>query len=90
MQTYRFQALEQAFTRALVSGSDQEGTHSLGIGITVGDRPEYAAARWIRRHVHERDSVLTDDEQTFEVMLLTGSRRHSGAPRGRRSTPTQQ
>lgn len=72
MQTYRFQALEQAFTRALVSGSDQEGTRSLGIGITVGDRPEYAAARWIRRHVHERDSVLTDDEQTFEVMLLTG------------------
>lgn len=72
MQTWRFQDLEQAFTRALVSGSDQEGTRSPGISVTVGNRPEGAAARWIRRHVHQRDSVLTDDEQTFEVMLLTG------------------
>jgi len=72
MQTWRFQAQEQAFTRALASGKDQEGTHSLGIGITVGDRPEFEAAHWIKRHVHARDSVLTDDEQTFEVMLLTG------------------
>ena len=72
MQTWRFQDLEQAFTRALVSGSDQEGSRSLGIDVAVGNGPERAAARWIQRHVHQGDSVLTDDEQTFEVMLLTG------------------
>ena len=72
MQTWQFQDLEQAFTRAFVSGSDQEGTRSPGIAGTVGDRPERAAAEWISRHVHERNSVLTDDEQTSKVMLFTG------------------
>lgn len=72
MRTYRFQSMEQAFTRALASGSDQEGTRSLGIGVAVGDRPERGAARWIRDHVRELDSVLADDEQAFAVMLLTG------------------
>jgi hypothetical protein len=38
----------------------------------VGDRPERGAARWIRDHVRELDSVLADDEQAFAVMLLTG------------------
>ena len=73
MQTYERQALEQAFTRALSSGEDQEGTRSLGSGIPVGDRPERDAARWLLEHASRGTrSILADDEESFAVMLYTG------------------
>ena len=71
MQTYPFQYLEQAFTRAVASGDDQEGTTSLG-GYGVGIAEQRAAAEFIDRTVSGRDEILTDDAQTFSVILLTG------------------
>jgi hypothetical protein len=73
MQTWQQQALEQAFLRAITTGKDQEGTHSLGLGVPVGNAPEQAAARWIGDHVHGRNAVLADDAASFEVILLTGN-----------------
>lgn len=72
MQSYERQALEQAFTRALSSGEDQEGTRSFGSGIVVGNAPERGAAAWLLDHAHGRDAVLADDEEAFAVMLYTG------------------
>jgi hypothetical protein len=73
MQTYERQALEQAFTRAVSTASDQEGTRSLGSGIPVGDGPERAAARWLLEHAATGTrSILADDEEAFAVMLYTG------------------
>lgn len=73
MQTYERQALEQAFTRAVTTGADQEGTRSLGSGIPVGDGPERAAARWLLDHGSRGTrSILADDEEAFAVMLYTG------------------
>lgn len=71
MRTYPYQFLEQAFTRALATGANQEGTHSKG-GYAVGIEPEQQAASWISTHVNTRDAILTDDAQSFPVMLLTG------------------
>ncbi|HEY8705092.1 MAG TPA: hypothetical protein VIL98_10075 [Gaiellaceae bacterium] len=71
METYGYQFLEQAFTRAVATGDDQEGTRSIG-GYVVGIQPERQMAAWIRTHVHRRDAILTDDAQSFAVMLLTG------------------
>ncbi len=72
METYRRQALEQAFTRALLHGTDQEGTRSLGSGVPVGSAPEHAAAAWVTAHVDRKSSVLADDEESFSVMLYSG------------------
>jgi len=71
MKTYRFQFLEQAFTRAIATGKSQEGKSSVG-GYVVGIDPEQQMADWIVRHVHRRNAILTDDAQSFSVMLLTG------------------
>jgi Dolichyl-phosphate-mannose-protein mannosyltransferase len=72
MRSYPFQNLEQAFTRAIESGSSQEGTSSIG-GFTVGIEPERQMAAFINRldgyHQHE---ILTDNAQTFGVILLSG------------------
>ena len=46
MQTYPHQNLEQAFTRAIVTGEDQEGTASRG-GFQVGIAPEREMANYI-------------------------------------------
>ncbi len=71
MRTYRYQFLEQAFVRAVSTGHDQEGRRSIG-GYVAGIGPERRMARWIVQHVHARNSILTDDAQSFSVMLLTG------------------
>lgn len=72
METYRQQSQEQAFTRALRTGHDQEGTRSLGTGVRVGNAPERAAARWISGHVSGSNAILADDAEAFAVMLYTG------------------
>lgn len=71
MQTYPYQFLEQAFTRAISTGRDQEGKVSIG-GYVAGIGPEQRMADWIRANVHERDAILTDDAQSFAVLLLSG------------------
>lgn len=71
MKTYPYQNLEQAFTRAVDTGKDQEGTSSRG-GYAVGIKPERDMAAFIKKRVTKRGSILTDNAQTFGAMLLTG------------------
>lgn len=71
MRTYPFQFMEQAFVAALATGADQEGTRSIG-GYAIGVRPEQRMADYIRTNVARQDSILTDDAQSFAVMLLSG------------------
>jgi hypothetical protein len=71
MRDYPFQSLEQAYTRALLSSETQEGTSSRG-GFNVGINPEAQMAQYIKDHVSGTNAILTDNAQTFGVMLLTG------------------
>jgi hypothetical protein len=71
MGTFPYQNLEQAFHRAVATGDSQEGTVSRG-GIGVGINSELAMAQYINTHVHAKKSVLTDNSQTYAVILLTG------------------
>lgn len=72
MKDYPFQNQEQAFTRALFGSEDQAGTSSRG-GFTVGIEEERAMAARIKRLVGEdENAVLTDNAQTYSVILLTG------------------
>jgi hypothetical protein len=72
MQTFPQQYLEQSFTRAIATGKDQEGTDSLG-GYRVGIAEQRRMAAYVKANIIGRDSILTDDAQTFSVMLLTGT-----------------
>lgn len=72
MQTYPYQNLEQAFTRALSEGGNQTGTTSKG-GYRVGVDSEQEMAAYLNSHVHSGNrSVLADNAQTFGVILLSG------------------
>jgi len=71
MQNYPFQSLEQAFTRTLFTGDSQEGTSSRG-GYTVGIDPEAQMAQYVKEHIHANNVVLTDNAQTYGVILLNG------------------
>lgn len=71
MQNYPFQSLEQAYTRALFTTESQEGSSSRG-GFNVGIDPEAQMAHYIKQHVDGKDAILTDNAQTFGVILLTG------------------
>ena len=71
MRTFPQQYLEQSFTRALATGRDQEGSSSLG-GYRVGIAEQRRMADYVTANVHGRNAILTDDAQTFSVMLLTG------------------
>src|SRR4051794_1686376 len=71
MKDYPFQNEEQAFARAIETGKDQEGTSSRG-GFNVGIAPEAQMAAYLKRVAHNKDGVLTDNAQTFGVMLLDG------------------
>ncbi len=71
METYPHQNLEQAFTRALATGDDQEGTASRG-GYQVGVAPEQAMARFIEDLGLPDNQILTDDARTYGVIALTG------------------
>lgn len=71
MQNYPFQSLEAAFVKAVKTGDSQEGESSRG-GFTVGVDPEAQMAEYIKDNVTGSDAVLTDNAQTFGVILLTG------------------
>lgn len=71
MQVYPFQSMEQAFVRAVSTGQSQEGRPSRG-GFTVGIAPEAQMAQYIKQNVDGRNAILTDNAQTFGVILLTG------------------
>ncbi len=71
MKDYPFQSLEQAFTRTLFTGDSQEGTSSRG-GYTVGIDPEAQMAQYVKERIHTNNAVLTDNAQTYGVILLNG------------------
>jgi hypothetical protein len=71
MRTFPYQYLEQAFTRVIATGKDQEGTASVG-GYTVGIAAQKRTSAWVLAHVHRQNEMLTDDAQTFSVMLISG------------------
>jgi 4-amino-4-deoxy-L-arabinose transferase-like glycosyltransferase len=72
MEHYPFQNLEQAFARAVKTGQSQEGTSSIG-GFTVGIEPERQMAAYIDHTVgKQRHAILTDNAQTYGVIMLSG------------------
>jgi hypothetical protein len=71
MDTYPFQSMEQAFINAVSSGESQEGRSSRG-GFTAGIGSEAQMAQHIKDNVRGRNAILTDNAQTFGVILLTG------------------
>jgi hypothetical protein len=71
MQRYPFQNQEQAFAHAIRSGDDQNGSNSIG-GYRVGTNPEQAMAAYVNANVRRRSTILTDNAQTFGVILLSG------------------
>jgi hypothetical protein len=71
MKTYKYQNLESSFAAAVSTRESQEGATTLN-GETVGIVAEQAMATYIRNNVSLRSSILTDNAQTYGVMLLTG------------------
>ncbi|HEU5038425.1 MAG TPA: hypothetical protein VFT70_15560 [Nocardioides sp.] len=71
MKTYRYQNLEAPFAAAITTGESQEGAETLN-GEKVGIVSEQAMAEYIRNNVTRDNSILTDNAQTYAVMLLTG------------------
>lgn len=71
MKTYRYQNLEAPFAAALTTGESQEGAQTLS-GEKVGIVSEQAMAEYIRNNVSRDNSILTDNAQTYAVMMLTG------------------
>ena len=71
MQTFPHQNLEEAFTRAVFSGDDQEGSTSRG-GFQVGIATERAMADYIDDQDIGNNEILTDNARTFGVIILTG------------------
>jgi hypothetical protein len=67
MRTFAYQLDERAFASALATGRDQ--SHSIpGIDPLADAR----MARYVLRHVHDRNAILTDDAQTYDVIIRTG------------------
>lgn len=71
MKTYRFQNLESNFAAAITTRDSQEGATTLS-GSTVGVRDEQAMAEYITSNITNPNSILTDNAQTYGVMLMTG------------------
>lgn len=71
MKTYQFQNLESSFAAAVSTRESQEGAQT-ATGAIVGYVDEEAMASWIRDNVTEENSILTDNAQTYGVMLMTG------------------
>jgi hypothetical protein len=72
MAHYPFQSQEQAFARVVQSGgADQTGTRSIG-GFLVGTKSEQQMAAYVKAHISGRSKILTDNAQTFGVVILSG------------------
>jgi hypothetical protein len=71
MKTYKYQNLESSFAAAVSTRDSQEGARTVN-GETVGIVSEQAMAEYILNNVTLHNSILTDNAQTYGVMLLTG------------------
>lgn len=71
MQSYRYQNLEAPFAAAVSTRESQEGATTRS-GAIIGIADERAMADYITDNITERNSILTDNSQTYAVMLMTG------------------
>lgn len=71
MKTYEHQNLEAAFADAVSTRQSQEGAKTLD-GETIGIVSEQAMAKYITTNIDAKNSILTDNAQTYAVMLMTG------------------
>jgi hypothetical protein len=71
MRTYPFQFLEPAFIEALATRKPQD-SDGRKFGYRVGLGPEQQMTAAIKKLHPGHDEILTDDAQTFGVMLNTG------------------
>ena len=71
MPHFEHQGIERAFHDAVATGESQEGVRTVS-GTVVGYDEEQAMGEWIRDHVTAEGSVLTDNAQTYAVMLFSG------------------
>src|SRR5437868_8841806 len=72
MATDLVQFREAPFVRALSTGRDQQGTLVIGSLERIAVTQDETMARYIVRHVHGRNAILTDDAQSFAIMLYSG------------------
>jgi hypothetical protein len=71
MKSYRYQNLEAPFAAAVSTRESQEGSTTLN-GASIGVVDEQAMADYIKSNISDKNSILTDNSQTYAVMLLTG------------------
>jgi hypothetical protein len=71
MKDYRFQNLEAPFAAAISTRESQEGATTV-TGAKIGIVDEQAMADYITDNINQPNSILTDNSQTYAVMLLTG------------------
>jgi hypothetical protein len=71
MKSYRYQNLEAPFAAAVSTREAQEGSTTLS-GASIGVVDEQAMADYIKANISDKNSILTDNSQTYAVMLLTG------------------
>ncbi len=72
MQHYPYQYLEKVFVRAVSTGDDVENAATRGV-YTVGVADDTDMSAFIKAHVARgRRVILTDDAQSFGVMLRSG------------------
>jgi hypothetical protein len=78
MKTFKYQFLEQAFVRSVEQDKTQEGTKSIGWVLhkgayySVGIDDSNAMGKYILGLHLKKNQILTDDAQTFWVMLASG------------------
>jgi hypothetical protein len=70
MDTYPYQDMEQAFHKVVATKGASVPATSLG-GLAVGIRQEQQMSSFIREHVDTPNSILTDNSQSYGVILLT-------------------
>jgi hypothetical protein len=70
MDTYPYQNMEQAFHKVVVNRGAYTPRMTRG-GLAVGIDNEQEMANYIRNHVHADDSILTDNSQSYAVILRT-------------------
>lgn len=74
MATSNHGFLEDAFVHALPTTRNATGEtgHVLGTPMIIGVQNEEAMAAYIRDHISGQKSILTDDSQSFGVILFDG------------------
>ncbi len=71
MKTFEHQNLEASFANAITTGESQEGAMTPD-GSVVGYASEEEMGDWIRANISEKNTILTDNAQTYGPILFSG------------------